>query len=92
MRHMELVNGSSKSSTAARASSLRGGHVLCLENRGYEASLEVGKVYSMLRPTRAVPPGWIRVVDESGEDYLYPMRRFLALELPPRAKRALAGR
>jgi len=50
----------------------------------------VGKVYQVIRPEPNDGPG-LRVVDEEGEDYLYPARRFVPLNLPPRAKRAVVG-
>jgi len=89
---MALAKETSKSSSDSRRSTAPKGYVLCLDNRGYAASLEIGKVYPRLRPTPAVPDGWIRVVDESGEDYLYPVGRFVDVELPRRAKRVLAAR
>jgi hypothetical protein len=80
------------SSIATKRGIPRKGFALCLDNDGYAASLEVGKVYPTLPSTDLVPAGWMRVIDESGEDYLYPCRRFLVLELPPRARRALTAR
>ncbi len=64
---------------------------LCIENRGYEGSLIVGKVYRVMKPEPADRPGDLRVVDEEGEDYLYPAERFVPVELPPRARRVLGG-
>ena len=92
MKHMELANGISKSSTGTNRRASRRGYALCLDNDGYRVSLEVGKVYPTLPATSGVPAGWMRVIDESGEDYLDPRRRFLELKLPPRAKRALDAR
>jgi hypothetical protein len=65
---------------------------LCLDNRGYPASLEIGKVYRVMPSGSGAPSGWMRIVDESGEDYLYPGQRFVEIELPSRAKRVLAAR
>jgi hypothetical protein len=53
--------------------------VLCLRNEGYPASLELRKVYRVLGDERAAGPGLVRVVDESGEDYLYPREWFAAV-------------
>jgi|KBSSwiStaDraftv2_1062776.scaffolds.fasta_scaffold5550297_1 hypothetical protein len=61
---------------------------LCLSNEGNPASLEVFKVYPILRPRPSDDPQDIRVIDESGEDYLYPRENFLPLKLPPRVARA----
>ena len=49
---------------------------ICLNNEGYEASLEVGKVYRVLPDREAVAHGYIRMVDESGEDYAFDADRF----------------
>jgi len=61
---------------------------MCVDNDGYPASLEVGKVYRRL-PGGAGARRWIRVIDESGEDYLYPAKRFVPMNVPPRGRRAL---
>ncbi len=65
-------------------------YVLCLKNEGYPASLEVRKVYVALADLDAERRGLVRVVDESGEDYLYPTRYFVAVDLPAVAKRAIS--
>lgn len=56
--------------------------VLCLRNEGYEVSLERRKIYSSLPDADAAKHGQIRVVDESGEDYLYPAEFFAPIDLP----------
>jgi hypothetical protein len=68
-------------------------YVLCINNAGHEASLEAFKIY------RAVPAapleesrGLIRVIDESGEDYLYPAKHFVANPVSPKVNKILAGR
>ncbi len=48
---------------------------VCIDNGGYEASLEVGKLYRVVPDEKAESHGYIRVVDESGEDYGYTMSR-----------------
>jgi hypothetical protein len=63
--------------------------VLCLDNQGYEASLETRKVYVALPDETAERHRLIRVIDESGEDYLYPKRFFAVVELPPSLRRAV---
>lgn len=65
-------------------------YVLCVENAGNEVSLELGKVYRQVKPHKNDMANWIRVIDESGEDYLFPAKRFVPVELPARAKRAVA--
>lgn len=62
--------------------------VLCLRNEGCE-DLEIRKVYQVLADTRAAEEGYLRVVDESGEDYLYPADYFVAIELPAEVVKAL---
>ena len=63
---------------------------ICLNNEGYEASLEVGKVYRAI-PDRAAAHGYIRMVDESGEDYAFAADRFYKVELPPPVEATLAA-
>jgi len=63
------------------------GYAICVEKRGAE-DLEVRKVYRVLHDKEAATTGYMRVVDDSGEDYLYPAEYFVPVELPPKAKRA----
>ena len=62
---------------------------ICLDNSGYEASLDRRKIYVGLRDTRAERLGQLRIIDETGEDYLYPADRFVVAELPQATRRAL---
>lgn len=55
---------------------------VCINNEGYKASLEVGKLYRVIPDAEAASHGYIRVVDESGEDYGYAAARFFPLEVP----------
>jgi len=55
--------------------------VICVENEGYEASLEFRKVYDVLEDKEVETHGLVRVVDESGEDYLFPEEYFVSIEL-----------
>ncbi len=52
---------------------------VCINNIGYEASLEVGKLYRVVSDEVATSPGYIRAIDESGEDYGYSLDRFFPL-------------
>lgn len=54
---------------------------VCVRNNGYPASLELRKIYEILPDPEAAAHGLIRVIDESGEDYLYPKAFFLQLDL-----------
>ena len=71
----------------------RGAHsyVLCVQNEGYPASLDLGKLYRCLRDPAAERHSMRRIVDESGEDYLYPSDWFIEIHLPPAAKRRLSS-
>lgn len=62
---------------------------VCLDNEGYEASLEVGKLYRVIPDAEAAAHGYVRVVDESGEDYAFSADRFHPVELPQTVERAL---
>ena len=63
--------------------------VVCVENDGYTASLEKRKIYVALRDTAAEKHGMTRIIDESGEDYLYPKAFFRPIALPQGVKRAV---
>jgi len=63
--------------------------VVCIGNDGYQASLEKRKLYVMLRDPVAEKHGLLRIVDESGDDYLYPKAFFRAVALPQAVKRAV---
>jgi hypothetical protein len=63
--------------------------VVCVSNDGFAASLDERKIYRSLPDVRALRLGMLRVVDESGADYLYPVEKFEVLSLPPRVARAL---
>jgi hypothetical protein len=62
---------------------------ICLDNRGYEVSLERLKIYVALPDTKAERSGYLRVIDEYGDDYLYPSQRFIAADLPVSTRRAV---
>ena len=63
--------------------------VVCVTNTGYEASLERRKIYSLLADSEAKKHKLVRVIDESGEDYLYPDSFFVAVTLPPATRLAV---
>jgi hypothetical protein len=64
---------------------------ICINDGGYDVDLVVGKVYRVLPPHKNDPPSSLRVVDESGEDYLYSRENFVSVRLPKRASDALAA-
>ena len=63
--------------------------VVCVRNTGYPASLELRKVYQALPDADAEAHNLVRVIDESGEDYLFPEKFFRALDLPQGVETAL---
>jgi len=64
--------------------------VVCLKNSGYEASLEPRKIYQVLPDKEAEGHKMLRVIDESGEDYLFPISLFSPISLPQTLARELA--
>ena len=62
--------------------------VLCVENKDCE-DLEKRKIYQVLPDDEAEKEGYLRVIDESGEDYLYPQSYFIVVQLPREAQEAL---
>lgn len=63
--------------------------VLCIDNTDYEASLIPGKVYRILPDPRAGKDNFVRIVDESGEDYLYHKSHFVFVDFPKAVKKKL---
>lgn len=63
--------------------------VVCINNADYPASLELHKIYRVLPDEDAEVDGDIRVIDESGEDYLYPAEWFVPIELPRAVEESL---
>ncbi len=60
--------------------------VVCLENEGYEASLEKRKLYVVVTDEDATAHKLVRIIDESGDDYHYPAKLFSPIELSPRLR------
>ena len=73
----------------ARSRAKKRQFVICVKNDGYEVSLEKRKIYEALDDPEAAGLQQIRVVDESGEDYLFPDSFFVSVELPERTERAV---
>jgi len=65
--------------------------VVCLDNDGYPASLEVGKLYRFIPDEEAAAEGLIRVIDESGEDYAFEAKRFHLMSVPPAVEKVLVA-
>jgi hypothetical protein len=66
-----------------------GNLVVCINNEGYAVSLEKRKIYLALRDEQAEKRGLLRIIDESGEDYLYPKALFRPIALPQGVKKAV---
>jgi len=87
--------GSAKKSSRRSVTSTRNRNatrrrfVVCVRNDGYEASLEQNKIYVALPDADAERHGQVRVVDESGEDYLFSAERFIAIEVPAAVRASL---
>jgi len=65
--------------------------VVCLKNKGYKVSLETRKIYQVLPAPNAAKHRQLRVIDESGDDYLYPASYFTPIELSRPVRRAVLG-
>ncbi len=63
--------------------------VVCIDNSGYEASLELYKIYPVIPDPDAERDSDLRIIDESGEDYLFAAGRFIAIEVPETLERAM---
>ncbi len=62
---------------------------VCLDNEGNEASLIRGKIYPVVPDTRATRDGLVRIIDESGEDYLFPKEQFTFIEVPQAVRKKI---
>ena len=93
MKRMASVRKDSSSSAASKAEPVlrrpRSSYALCVRNRRYRASLEVRKIYRQIADAWAQNHGLIRIVDESGEDYLYPRDYFVSIPIPKIARAVL---
>ena len=67
------------------------GAVVCVANEGNEVSLQLWKIYKTLRDDDAESEGFLRIVDESGEDYLYPADCFVSVSFPKAVQERLAA-
>ncbi len=94
MKHTGSVRLNSKSNASSTRAvdrrRKRGRYLVCVRNQGYEASLELRKLYPIVPDRKAARHGLVRVVDESGEDYLYPEDFFVAVVLPKAIDKALS--
>ena len=65
-------------------------YVICIENSEYPASLELRKIYEVVPDYEAASLEQIRIIDESGDDYLYPTNLFVPIKLPKDAEAAIS--
>jgi hypothetical protein len=84
-KHMASARANTRSKSIWTKSRL----VLCLSNEGYEVSLEPRKIYAALPDASAEKHDQLRVIDESGEDYLFPASLFTAITLRGKAREAV---
>jgi hypothetical protein len=77
--------------SSSRSDTGTGAHrfVACVRNAGYAASLEVRKIYLVVPDEDAERQGQLRVIDESGEDYLFAAERFVGIDVPAAVRDAL---
>lgn len=64
--------------------------VICIKNNNYSASLELRKIYQVIEDEKAAEHRHLRVIDESGEDYLYPTDYFVPIEVPQAAEKVFS--
>jgi hypothetical protein len=84
-----LAEKKSKSNGSSPKKRVGGQYVVCVKNEDYPASLELRKIYSLIPDKTANKSGLLRVVDESGEDYLYPANHFVSIKLPRTLQKAV---
>lgn len=90
-RTASAKKSSSASGTSTRRKTAATEHrfAVCVRNEGYEASLERNKIYALVPDEDAERDGDLRVIDESGEDYLFAADRFVAIDVPAAVRASL---
>ncbi|MGE0704697.1 MAG: hypothetical protein AB7P22_12260 [Vicinamibacterales bacterium] len=88
-RHSARKSASARGTSTRRKSAPSPRFAVCIRNDGDEASLERNKIYAVVPDDEAEREGDLRVVDESGEDYLFSADRFVAIEVPSAVKASL---
>jgi hypothetical protein len=89
MKRTASVGKRSRRNATSGRSRRPNGFVVCVRSAGYEASLERNKIYITLPDQQAEQHGQLRVVDDSGEDYLFSADRFVAIEVPAAVRLSL---
>ena len=90
MRQTESVEKNSKLKNSSTSASRRPKFVVCVRNDDHPAVLEIGKIYRVLPDRAGEARGFLRVIDESGEDYFHPAAFFLPIELSKPIQDALS--
>jgi hypothetical protein len=67
-------------------------YVICIDNSGHPVALDLHKIYEIMPDERAAEDDCLRVIDESGEDYLYASERFVPVDLAKRAQESMSRR
>lgn len=78
-----------RTSTKHRRRATGGRYAVCVRNTGYEASLERNKIYAIVPDADAARDGDLRIIDESGEDYLFAADRFVVIDVPAAVRTSL---
>lgn len=89
MKRMESAEKKSKSKASSNKKRARTQYVVCVKNEDYPASLELRKLYPVIPDRAAARVGFRRIIDESGEDYLYPESYFVDIKLPSSVERVV---
>jgi hypothetical protein len=63
-------------------------YVMCIDNKGHEASLTLRRVYKIIPDAKADARGWLRIVDDTERSYLFPARKFVEVQIPVEAERS----
>ena len=87
MKHMASAEKKLKSNGSSTKKRARTQYVVCIRNEDYPASLELRKLYPVVPDRAATRVGLRRIIDESGEDYLYPESYFVDIKLPSSVER-----
>ena len=89
MKHTESAKKKSRSIGYSVKKGPSAQYAVCVKNEDYPASLELRKLYEIISDKDAAKSGLVRIIDESGEDYLYPADYFVAMKLPRMVAKAV---
>lgn len=89
MKHTGSVKKKSKSNGYSARKLTGTQYVVCVKNKDYPASLELRKLYQVIHDKDAAKSDLVRIIDESGEDYLYPADYFVSMKLPRTVAKAV---